>query len=188
MGLTLVTAPATEPVDATAAIKHLRLDDGTTESEYVAALTAAAREHVEAHTNRRLVTQTWDLTLDCFPPVIELPYPPLQSVAYIKYIATDGTLTTLDTGEYTVDTKSTPGRVVLAYEKSWPTTRQVINAVTVRFVCGYGTALAVPDAIKIAHLLLMGGMYEFRESQLTEQLSLNPAVASLLSPYRVIGF
>ena len=44
---------------------------------------------------------------------------------------------------------------------------------------------AVPAPIKSAALLLVGSLYEHRESQGDRQLYKNPAFEALLNPYRV---
>jgi uncharacterized phiE125 gp8 family phage protein len=143
MGLTLITPPDGEPVVATEAIDHLRLEADTEEDALIASLVTSAREIIETQTGRALITQTWELTLDRFPcgtvgygaswvrtTQIQLPKPPIQSVTSVKYIDTDGVLQTLASTEYTVDTTSMRGRIVPAWGKVWPSTRDVINAVT----------------------------------------------------------
>lgn len=187
MALTLITAPTGEPVVATEVINHLRLEPDTSEDALLDALRVAARQRVEAATGRVMLTQTWDLTLDCFPCVIRLPYPPLISVTSITYLDVDGVSTVLDTSDYVVDSKSVIGRITPAYGESWPSTRAILNAVTVRFVCGYGDPSDVPDALKVAMLLMVGGMYEHRESLIVGTIvDDNPAVVALVGPYRVL--
>ena len=164
MALTLVTAPAREPVTLQQAKDHLRVD-GTDNDSTVDALITVAREHVEKFTNRVLITQTWDLVLDAFPKQICLPMPPAQSVTTIKYIDTAGVQQTLAITEYKVDVASNPARIVEAYGKTWPLTRDEINAVEVRFITGYGAnAEDVPGPIISAMLLVIGHLYENREA------------------------
>lgn len=127
----------------------------TTGDSEIASLITDARRAAEDELNRALITQTWELTLDRFPcatdhnprRAIILPCPPLQSVTHIKYIDTDGATQTITAAEYKVDTVTEPARIVPAYGYSWPTTRNEINAVTVRYVCGYGAASTVPPPI-----------------------------------------
>lgn len=67
-GLTLVTAPATEPVMLSDARAHLRIDDDdTSQDSLIQTLIQAAREYIERILGRALVTQTWKFTLDRFP-------------------------------------------------------------------------------------------------------------------------
>lgn len=195
--LALVTAPASEPLLRTEAKLHLRVDSSFTDDDsLIDALITAARQHVENHTRRALVTQTWDLSLDGFPACNEIavPLPPLQSVTSVKYTDSGGTVTTWGTSNYLVDVAHQPGRIVPAYGVYWPVfTPSPSNPVTVRFVTGYGAAGAVPEAIKAAMKLLIGHWYENREavagnSNSTALAPVPLAVEALLAPYRVWGF
>lgn len=121
----------------------------TTEDWLIGMLIKAARIAAEGITNRALITQTWDLYLDNFPPwELYLPMPTLQSVVSISYVDSNGTTQTLAADQYLVDAKSEPARITPAWGLVWPVTRWQTNAVTVRFACGYGTASDVPDGIK----------------------------------------
>lgn len=146
----------------------------TTSDPLVSALITAAREYAELETGRALVTQTWTLTLDQFPGAgdtesgsgeedIELPYPTLQAVTEIRYVDDAGVTQVLSPSIYVADTTSLPGRVILAYDQTWPISRLQRNAIEVDFRCGYGAAAAVPAGIKQAMLLLIGHWYANRE-------------------------
>jgi len=159
------------------------------------ALITTARQHVENVTNRALITQTWELWLDRFPVnEIEIPLPPILTggISSIKYYDTSNTEATVTASDYFLDFKSEPGRVVLAYGCSWPsTTLRSVNGVCVTFTCGYGAATAVPKAIKQAMLLLIGHLYENREAvQTTGAMpkELQLAFDALLAPYRIWRF
>ena len=155
MTLNLVTAPATEPLSMAEIKLTLRVDDADRDVDLVG-LAIAAREYAEHDQKRVLITQTWDLFFDFkFPAEIELPMPPLQSVTSVKYIDGDGDTQTVATGDYTVDANREPGLIVPSFGNSWPSTQSVINAVTVRFVAGYGDPTAVPESTKRAMLKLM---------------------------------
>ena len=194
MALKLITAPATEPVTSTEAKAHLRVDT-TADDTLIGTLITAARQHVEAHLRRALITQTWELVTDAFPvgDVLRLPLPPLVSVTSIKYTDEDGAESTFSSGLYVVDTDSTKGRVVLKNGETWPSvTLAAANGVRVRYVAGYGEASAVPRPIRQAILLLIGTMYENRESVLVAQgvtvAQLPFGVDALLMPYRIFGW
>lgn len=159
MALTIVAAPATDPVSLAEAKEQLRITE-TDRDVLITSLIGPAKECAETITGRALITQTWDLSLDSFPHVIDVPKPPLQSVTSITYIDTGGATQTLASSEYTVDTKTEPGRIVPAYGKSWPSTRDIVNAVTVRFVAGYGNATAVPKSIKQGMIMHIDHMLE----------------------------
>lgn len=154
MALSLYAAPAGEPVSLDEAKGHLRVDTDD-DNGLIDGWIAAAREYVEAHTHRKLLTQTWDLKRDAFPcygEAIWLPFPPVSSVTSVTYTATDGTSTVWSSSLYTVDPpagpQAEPARIVPAYGQSYPSTRSEVNAVTVRFVCGYGAAGDVPAMLK----------------------------------------
>lgn len=149
MSLFLVTAPAAEPVSLADVKLHLRVDT-TAENDLIAGLNTTARQYAEAFTQRAIPQQTWDWKLDAFPCGSEfyLPKAPCISVTSISYVDTNGDSQTLATTVYDTDLPTGPharaGRIFLKYGQSWPQTRDIPNAVTVRFVAGYsGTAVTV---------------------------------------------
>jgi len=88
MGLSLVTAPATEPLSLAEIKAHVRVVDDN-ENDLLVTLGLAAREFVETFTHRAIITQTWALQLDGFPfqtlndtgvgtGAVLVPKPPLQ--------------------------------------------------------------------------------------------------------------
>ncbi len=193
MALRLVAAPTAEPLDLATAKTHLR-EDGTDQDALITALIKAARQYAEAFTRRQLVTATWELALDAWPSgdTIALPLPPLQQVLSVNYKDKNGLDNVFAATEYIVDTASEPGRVVLAYGKSWPTaTLYPAGAIRIQFKSGYGdAATAVPEAIKQAMLLLIGHWYEQRQAvNVGNAVNALPfAVDALLWPYRVFTF
>ena len=88
MSLKLITPPVGSALTLTEAKAHLRVTSSTEDTLHQAMIDAAEALAVTA-TGRQLMTATYDLTLDRFAPVIELPLPPLQSVTSVKYIDTD---------------------------------------------------------------------------------------------------
>jgi uncharacterized phiE125 gp8 family phage protein len=167
MGLTMSVPPTHEPVSLEQIRTDRRVTDESEES-YMMLLNAAARSYVEGATTRQLVDATYVFTLDTFPTEIRLPRPPLDSVTSVQYIDTDGATQTLAASVYTVLTDDLQeGRITLAYDQTWPTTRDVPNAVTVTFVAGYGTEADVPATFKKSILLLVGEMFEQRETIVT---------------------
>jgi uncharacterized phiE125 gp8 family phage protein len=98
---------------------------------------------------RALLEQEWELILDAFPDgEIELTKPPVISISSVKYLDQAGAEQTLLSTQYVLDADLLPGYLLPAEGVSWPLTRDVANAVRVRFKCGYGaTAAAVPPGI-----------------------------------------
>ena len=163
---TLVSGPGAEPVTLAEVKEHLRIDD-TDSDDVLTGLIKTAREYVEKITRRALISQTWDMFLDEWPDekYIEVRYPPLQSVTSVTYTDSGGTVNTLSTEKYEVDTDSEPGRVTLKYGKSWPSdTLWPNNPIKVRYVAGYGSSGSdVPQAILTAIKMLVAHRFENRE-------------------------
>lgn len=189
--LSLITPPTAAPLAVDDARGHLRVD-GSDEDILITAHIQAATAWAENHTRRAFVTQTWELWLDAFPAdgVLELPLPPLQTVASVKYYDTAGALQTLSAGSYIVTAPAGPqaerGSIRLAPGASWPATQERPNAVVVRFDAGYGGAATVPAAVKASLLLVVGELYKNREQSISgSSISKVPLAAeNLLSPYR----
>lgn len=185
----LVTAPTSEPLDIDEFKQHVNLTtDFIDDDEIMNAMIKAARLGVENTLNRALITQTWDFYWDSFPEELEIPIGPLSSVSSITYYDTDGAQQTLSSDTYTVDTNSYVGRVYLAYGQSWPSTRAIPQAVTVRCVLGYGSeGVNVPEPIRAAIKIMTADMYKDRESYITgTMVSELPKIAEMmLAPYRI---
>lgn len=191
MWLLLATPASDQPVSLAEAKAHLRVTNSA-EDDMITGLVAAATAHLEGRNGilgRALLTQTWEMRIDAFPTRaggrIELPFPPLQSVAWIKYLDSNGTEQTIDPALYSVDAQHMVGRVRPAYGQSWPATLADDGAVRIRFVAGYGTAAAVPQALKQAILLLVGHWWMNREAVGQAGGPQALAVEALTSPYRV---
>ena len=187
MALKIYTEPAEEPIfvdDITKA--HLRVTSDADDT-IIGAYIKAARIHCENFQNRAYITQTWDYFLDGFPSenYIKIPLPPLQSVLTLKYKDTAGTLQTWAATNYIVDTKSSPGRICLAYGISWPTTYGEVQDVQIQFTCGYGLSALVPQNIKIAIMLKLMDLYEHRgDTGVSENI--DNAIEALLWPDRIV--
>lgn len=164
----ITTPPAVEPVSVAEAKNHLRVDidnDDTLLAIYI----TAAREYVEGVVRRALITQTLKAYLNAFPGVsaVALPRPPLQSITSLVYTDGDGSDSTFDAANYSADIVAQPGRLVLGYNKSWPSpaTLATVNPIAITYVAGYGAAGSdVPSIYRQAILLLAGHWYENREA------------------------
>lgn len=190
VSLVTVTPPASEPVSLNEAMLHLRVDVSDAgphpEATLIETLISAARAHVEAETNRVLITQTLEARWDAWRDVLELPRTPVQSVTSVTYVDETGATQTLSNSAYRVDVAGLVARVTPAFDTAWPTARAVTGAIAVRFVAGYGAASAVPAPLKAAMLLLIGHLYENRTAATERALTEAPlAVAALINPYRV---
>lgn len=195
MGAVLFISPEGEPVELVEAKAHLRVDTAEDDT-LIGYLITAAREHVEDHCRRALLTQTWDLFLDDWPAAdgLMLPWPRLQSVESVTYYDADGGAgVVFDAENYLIDTAREPGRLWLVKGASWPSVDlRPVNGVQIRFVAGYGDADDVPRSIKQAILLLVGSLYENREDIVVAQgvnISRLPfGFEALLRMHRVFRF
>lgn len=147
---TLVTAPTSEPITLAQAKEQARITHDS-EDDLLLSYIATAREQGELYMGRGFLTQTWKLTLDEFAEIIWLPMAaPLQSVTSVQYYDSDGTLQTLASSYYVVDTTSQPGRIVRAANMSWPSTHpdRLSGRVVITYIVGWATEEAVPSRIK----------------------------------------
>jgi hypothetical protein len=174
-GIVQTSAPAGEPITLAQAKAWLRVD-GSEEDVLIFELIEAARIYAEKVTRRALVTQSFEQSFDAFPTSVRfqrdrfpsatlerhgglvigcgreiiLPRSPLVSVASVKYYDEDGTLQTLSTDDYFVDTRTQPGRIVLNEDADWPDTQVRPNAVVIAFTAGFGTPSQIPMPVRVA--------------------------------------
>lgn len=201
MTLSLIT-PGVLPLTLDQVKDHLRLEsDDTAQDALIMGYLRAAVAHVEGR-GIALCTQTWELSLDAFPPdvgergllAINLYRSPVQSVSSIKYITADGEQT-LDADAYNIRLGGRlPSRILPVYGSAWPYGGSNYDQVAVRFVAGYldwnsprDTRNGVPEDLKAALLLLVGHWFENREAvnigNISSEVPLG--VEALLQNYRI---
>jgi uncharacterized phiE125 gp8 family phage protein len=181
--LTVVTAPLELPVTVVEAREHVK-ESSTTRDAEILRLIYAATDFAEQYTGRALITQTFDYALEGFPYESEIciPRSPLISVTSLKYRDTSNVEQTWGTSNYEVDISDWEPRVLLADGKSWPDTFVRHDAVTVRFVAGYGGAAKVPYAIQTGILFHVEAHYD-RDERAMEMLVAR--AETLLYPFRL---
>ncbi len=186
--LVLKTGPATTAISLAEAKAFLRVDsDYDDDDSYITSLIGVATNVVEQFTRRRLITQTYNIYYDEFPPYMDLQVGNVASVTHVKYYDTDNTLQTLDTSQYDVDIRVKPGRIYQAEDGNFPDTYERANSVEVEFVVG-SAASDVEDAIKQAMYIVIGRYYENRQDVVTGTIAseLPLMVDHLLTPYRLL--
>lgn len=179
----LVTAPTVEPLTLSEAKLFLRVDQ-TTEDALITAMIVAARQWVENFTWRPLCSQTWKLNLndDEITEFLGINKGPVQSITHIKYFDTLNVQNTMATGVYQQDLLNEPAIIRIT---TMPDFYDRLNAMEIQFVCGYGVAASVPDAIKQAMYLMLGHWYEHRESVSVGNFTEVPVTSqALLEPYK----
>lgn len=197
----LLTAPASEPVTRDEAKAHLRIESAvTTDDSLIDGLITAARQWVESYIGKALITQTWQVAYDggalddlflqdsaayAYPQrAISLPIGPNASSVSVTTYDDSDSATVFSTSNYYVDQISDPPRLVLRNGASWPTPGRDGNGMIIQYTCGYGSAAAVPEAIKAAVKMLVAQMYEYRgEDEAATLAQPSFAVKALLQPY-----
>ena len=139
-----ITPPAAEPLTMAQLKAHCVVTHDNDDA-LLALYGRAARLYVEAVTRRLLITRTVEFWADGFPHCrrdLWLPRAPIQSVTWVKYYDQAGTLQTLSSAAYSLES---PGgefgqnaRLILATDYQWPATQCRSSAVMVRAVGGYG--------------------------------------------------
>lgn len=171
MSLKRTVEPTELPLTLDEVKAFLHVTGTADDAEIMAYLRAAVRQldGPEGLLNRAIVTQTLVYSLDCFPPhhdAFDLPLPPLQSVSAVAYIDTAGVTQTWDSANYRVLNAATPtrkGRIELAYGISWPSTRDIGQAVSVTYVAGYGARNDVPDGVQTLVNMMVKEIYDHRD-------------------------
>ena len=186
MNYSIATAPTVEPVTLADVKVYLRTitGDTTEDAAIITPLITAAREYCENITGRALAAQTIEAFPNRFESVIELPRPPVASITSVKYTDVYGTETTMDAGDYLVDTKF--GRV--AFKKIPSFTPALLNHIKITYEAGTAN---VPKTIRQAMLLLIGHWYENREAVTVgavASIKLELAVKALLNQSKVWWF
>lgn len=191
MGLTRIVEPLIDPITLEIARKQSRVEE-VIEDDLISIYIAAATRWTEIFLSRQLITATWKKIIDKFPlnQVIKLPNGPVQTVTSIKFFDVDSIEQTVPSIDYIVDIDSIVARVVPVPEKTWPTTENRINAVSIEYIAGYGDdTLDIPEAIRVHIQMLTAHLFEHRES--VSELSLNDvpqSVRFLLEPFEVKEF
>lgn len=154
--LSLVTAPATEPVTIEAARLQARID-WDVEDALLGRWIQAAREHAEEYTSRAFVAQTLKYKISGWPcgGVIKLPRAPVLTIDSVKYYDAAGVLQTLTvTTDYQTWIDHLPPLIAPAPGKCWPPVQcGRMNTIEIVFSAGYGQASGWPARAEQAILV-----------------------------------
>ena len=186
--LILKTGPTSTAISLAEAKAFLRVDsDYDDDDTYITSLIDVGTQVVEEFTRRRLITQTYNIFYDEFPPYIDLQVGDVASVTHVKYYDTDNSLQTLAASNYDVDTKVRPGRIYQSNTGDFPNTYERPNAIEVEFVVGSASS-DVPAPIIQSIYIIVGRYYENRQDVVmgTQVNELPLMVEHLLTPYRLL--
>lgn len=154
----------------------------------------AAREWCEEYTGLSFAQKTYEIKIDEFPEDgdIRLPIGPVLAIESVTYVNEEEAEITLGSTQYTLDKNSVPQWLIRANGVTWPTAKEVANAVTVRFIAGFSlpgdspVVKALPKQFRIAMLMLITHLYENRGAGMDKALQLVPlGVKSMLDWKRV---
>lgn len=180
----LLIPPMVEPVALTEAKAWLRID-GADEDEIVAGLILAARLFVEDWTRRKIIAQTWRLSLDAWPPgpAFELPLVPFRGLAGARVYDSAGASVAVPAAEYAVDPH--PERARFVYLGAPPAPGRVWGGVEIDVVAGHGeTAADAPAPLRQAIRMLIARWHESRGDPDSDAERPPADVAALLAPWR----
>jgi uncharacterized phiE125 gp8 family phage protein len=149
MHVQIETAATVLPVTLAEVKAHCVIDHNT----HDAMLTAFIRSAVAqldppfGWLGRSIMQQTFRARLAGFNGArIALPYPPLDSVEFVKYLDSDGATQTVPATDYEVITSTEPGYIMLKDGKSWPSGLSTTEyPVWIDFVAGYGYEEEEPE-------------------------------------------
>lgn len=157
----LVTAPTETPVSL-AEVKARLGVTGTADDVVLTAGIASATallDGPDGRLGRCLVQQTWEQGYDAFGDRVPLSLPALSMVQVTYLDAAAGAVQTLSTSVYQLKNDARGSYLALKRGQSWPSTSDEPEAVTVRYVAGYGAASAVPAPLKEAVMLIVRDLY-----------------------------
>lgn len=178
----VIVGPATEPVTPFEVKAQCRIDlDDYAQDQLLATYISAARDYLEWRAGMTIHEQTLEWALNYWPYSglqnayggIPLTLPratPLLEVLSVKYADSSGVETTWPADQYTMDTRAQPGSIAPAYGVAYPSFIAYPSAaVRIRYRAGIPTASPVSEApgeVKYPILLIVAGMYEYRESEI----------------------
>lgn len=172
----LVVPPTAKPLDVAAAKLWCRVD-GVEEESLISDLIDAAISRLDGWAGllgRALEEQSWELRLDGFPDVIQLPLGPVVSVTSISYPDASGDRVELAADAW--DLTAVGIEADLRPISSWPVTGG--GEVRVRWVAGTGCPPALRHQLKV----LVAYWFDRRDSG-----EIPPGVHAAIAPWRRVN-
>jgi uncharacterized phiE125 gp8 family phage protein len=184
----LLAAPAAEPLSLAEAKSFLRVEHDADDA-IIAALVAAARNHVEAQTRSALIAQTWRLVLDRWPDNgrIAPRLGPLRAVVAARVFDAANVARDIDPEAFVVDRAA---GVIAAPGWSLPAPGRTVAGIELDIEAGFGeVASDVPAKLVQAIRMLAAHWYEHRGLMAIGQpVTMMPAsVNALISSHRVLS-
>ncbi len=179
MGLTLVTPATGAPITRDEVKVWARISaDNTAFDDIIDVIIPGAVRQIEQYTAKTITEQVWQLTLDRFCSVIELPRGPVTGIDSFTYLDSSGAEKDVLTSAYILDLTCSPQRVLLAPNASWPSYQNRLSAITIRFKTKMLDDAAMAD---LKQAMIMLAAYRFDNA---EDGAIPAGIRSMLSPYR----
>jgi uncharacterized phiE125 gp8 family phage protein len=182
--LSLVTAPAVEPISLDQALAQCHANEGV-EDDWFYETIKAVRQAAESFQRRAYIEQTLRVTYDELPAFpIMIPRPPLIEITSFSLFDTENTETVISLSDLLIDTYSQPGRVALNFGYSLPgITLRELNSVVIVYKAGYGSSASdVPTDMIKAMLLHLGYLNDIRSG---EAIPITEQYQNLLNKHRI---
>ena len=203
----VVTPSTAEPLTLSEIKTWLRIPVGQTyHDELLRTIRGAVTLKTEEETGRAIMRQTRRVIFDSWSTddSLVIPYPPLVSLttspddsgssgAAVCYkAASDRSWSAMASSDYALDTVSSPGRVVLDYNASWPSAiLHNHNPIRAHYTCGYSTSsTGVPRNLRNSMLMTIAHMFENPEALVVgyggvQAVEVPMGARALLEPFRV---
>lgn len=164
---------------------HLRVEHGE-EDALITSLISAAFRYIENRTGQ-VFDQRDGLVMiaDRLPggsAGLELQWTPVRAVTEVSYLEPGGTRAVLQPDAFDIEARGVYPLLYPVAESSWPEHRPQRGSVQITVNAGYAEC---PDDVAAAALLIIGHLYEHRESVVigTTASELPMGVEMLLAPY-----
>jgi uncharacterized phiE125 gp8 family phage protein len=188
MAAILLTPPETEPLSVSDAKAYMRVEVDD-DDVLIASLIAAARSHVEALGRCALLTQTWRLVLDGWPPDgrIKPKFSPLSAIAAARVYDEAGTAHTIDPENFVLDAAQ---NMIAVRSCSLPQPGRATAGIEIDVVVGFGDAGSdVPPPLMQALRMLLAHWYDNRGLiAIGASIAvMPPSVNALIASHRVLS-
>ena len=166
---------------------HLRVDLNDDDA-YIQSLIDISVAMIEQYTRRFYRAADYKVHLDQFPyDYIDLQFGGINEFTGIRYNDAAGTEVILPTADCDVDLKHEPARIYIAKSKTWPTTENAPNSVTISFSAGSENTDNIEKPLVHAMKLLIGHFYENRQTVSDRvHYKMPMAIEYLINPYRIL--
>jgi uncharacterized phiE125 gp8 family phage protein len=178
-------APAEMPVTLAEAKAHLRIDHND-QDDLISSQIKAATAYLDGYSGiigRALVTQTWRQDFGRFANRLPLPVAPVTAIVSISHFDVGNVQQVVDPSGYDLFADAHGAYVALQPGKVWPATFRRIDAVSVTFTAGYGSAADVPAPIRQAILLIVQRLFDGADTEI--DVAIDRVVHALVAPYRM---